>query len=155
MTISITSPVTGAAQTGLTSPTYTHVVDTAPDSNGKQVAVTALGGTQTGVSIGSVSSPFTTTFVRPKNLRSLSIVDPVTGVLRSIPRNEYHLITRKGAIPLAGQASVVAQVKTTMSVPAGTDAAAPAEIRAMLSMHFGVIAQQSAGIGDTVVSGVM
>jgi hypothetical protein len=130
-------------------------VDTAPDSNGKQVAVTALGGTQTGVSIGSVSSPFTTTFVRPKNLRALSIVDPITGVLRSIPRNEYHLITRKGAVPLLGQASVTAQTKTTMSVPAGCDAASPAEIRAMLSMHFGVIAQQSAGIGDTVVSGVM
>lgn len=155
MTVSITSPVTGAAQTGFTSPTYTHVTDTAPDNNGKQVAVTALGGTQTGASIGSVSSPFTTTFVRPKVLKSLSIVDPVTGVLRSIPRNEYHLITRKGALPLAGQAPVVAQVKTTIVVPAGTDLASAAEIRAMLSMHFGVIAQQSAGIGDTVVSGVM
>ena len=155
MTVNITSPVTGAAQTGLTSPTYTHVTDTAPDSNGKQVAVTALGGTQTGVTVSSVSSPFTTTFVRPKVLRALSVVDPVTGVLRSIPRNEYHLITRKGAIPLAGQAATTAQARTTMSVPAGTDAASPAEIRAMLSMHFGVIAQQSAGIGDTVVSGVM
>ena len=155
MTVNITSPVTGAAQTGFISPTYTHVTDTAPDSNGKQVAVTALGGTQTGVTVSSVSSPFTTTFVRPKVLRALSVVDPVTGVLRSIPRNEYHLITRKGAIPLAGQAATTAQARTTMSVPAGTDAASPAEIRAMLSMHFGVIAQQSAGIGDTVVSGVM
>lgn len=155
MTVSITSPVTGSAQTGLTSPTYTHVADTAPDSNGKQVAVTALGGTQTGVTISSVSSPFTTTFVRPKLLKALSVVDPVTGALRSVPRNEYHLITRKGAVPLTGQSSVTASVRTTISVPAGTDSASPAEIRAMLSMHFGVIAQQSAGIGDTVVSGVM
>ena len=138
MTVNITSPVTGAAQTGFTAPTYTHVTDTAPDSNGKQVAVTALGGTQTGATVSSVSSPFTTTFVRPKVLRTLSVVDPVTGVLRSIPRNEYHLITRKGAIPLAGQAPTTAQTRTTMSVPAGTDAASPSEIRAMLSMHFGV-----------------
>jgi len=155
MTVSITSPVTGAAQTGLTSPTYTHVNDQAPDNNGKQVAVTALGGTQTGVSVSSGSNPFTTTFVKPKVLKGLSAVDPVTGVLRSIPRNEYHLITRKGAVPLSGQAPVIAQVKTTIVVPAGTDVASPAEIRAMLSMHFGVIAQQSAGIGDTVVTGVM
>jgi hypothetical protein len=155
MTVSITSPVTGAAQTGLTSPTYTVVTDTAPQSNGKQVAVTALGGTQTGVTISSVSSPFTTTFVRPAVLKSLSIVDPVTGVLRSVPRNEYFLITRKGAIPLAGQPASIAQARSIFSIPAGSDAAAPAEIRAMLSMHFGVIAQQSAGIGDTVVSGVM
>jgi hypothetical protein len=130
-------------------------VDTAPDTNGKQVAVTALGGTQTGVSIGSVASPFTTTFIRPKVLRGLSVLDPVTGVLRQVPRNEYQLITRKGALPLAGQAPVVALVRTVISVPAGTDLTSPSEIRAMLSMHFGVIAQQSAGIGDTVVSGVM
>jgi hypothetical protein len=155
LTVSITSPVTGAAQTGFTSPTYTHVVDTAPDSNGKQVAVTALGGTQTGASIGSVASPFTTTFIRPKVLKGLQVLDPVTGVLRSVPRNEYQLITRKGALPLAGQAPVTALVRTVISVPAGTDLTSPAEIRAMLSMHFGVIAQQSAGIGDTVVSGVM
>jgi hypothetical protein len=155
MTISITSPVTGAAQTGFASPTYTHVVDTAPDSNGKQVAVTALGGTQTGASVSSVSSPFTTTFVKPKVLKALSAVDPVTGVLRSIPKNEYYLITRKGAVPLAGQAATQVLVKTIISVPAGVDTASPAEVRAALSMHFGVIAQQSAGIGDTVVSGVM
>lgn len=154
MTISITSPVTGAAQTGFTSPTYTHVTDNAPDNNGKQVAVTALGGTQTGASVSSVASPFTTTFVKPKVLKTLSLVDPVTGVLRSVPKNEYHLITRKGALPLAGQAPVVALARTTISVPAGCDLTSPSEVRAMLSMHFGVIAQQSAGIGDTVVTGV-
>jgi hypothetical protein len=49
MSISVTSPITGGAQTGLTSPTYTVVTDTAPPGNpGKQVAVTALGGTQAG-----------------------------------------------------------------------------------------------------------
>jgi hypothetical protein len=130
-------------------------VDTAPDSNGKQYAVTALGGTQTGVSVSSVASPFTTTFTRPKVLKGLSIVDPVTGVLRNIPRNQYGLNTRKGAVPLAGQAPVTAIIRTTFEVPAGADLASPAEIRAMLSAHIGVLSQQSAGIGDTLVTGVM
>ena len=45
MSIAVTSPITGQPQTGLTSPTYTVVADTAPAGNpGKQVAVTALGG---------------------------------------------------------------------------------------------------------------
>jgi len=42
MTFALSSPVTGAAQTGLTSPTYTVTADTPPDANAKQYAVTAL-----------------------------------------------------------------------------------------------------------------
>jgi len=61
MTWSPTTPVTGGAQTGFTAPTYTLSVDTAPDINGKQHAVTALGGTQAGVTSHSVSNPFTVT----------------------------------------------------------------------------------------------
>jgi hypothetical protein len=130
-------------------------VDTAPDSNGKQIAITALGGTQTGVTVGSVASPFTITFTKPKVLKGLSVVDPVTGVLRNVPRNQYGMITRKGAVPLAGQAPVTCIIRTTFEVAAGTDLASPAEIRAMLSAHIGGLTQQSAGIGDTLVSGVM
>lgn len=149
------SPVTGAAQTGLTSPTYTLVLDTALDNSGRQHAVSALGGTQTGVSVSSIASPFTTTFVRPKVLKTLGAVDPVTGVVRSIPHNDWQHITRKGAVPLAGQAPTTSTAKTIFSIAAGTDLASPAEIRALLSLHIGVEWQQSAGIGDTVVSGVM
>lgn len=50
MTIALSSPVTGGAQTGFTSPTYTLTADTPPaGSGGKQYAATALGGTQAGV----------------------------------------------------------------------------------------------------------
>lgn len=49
MTWSPSSPLTGASQSDLTSPTYTLTSDVAPNSNGEQAAVTALGGTQTGV----------------------------------------------------------------------------------------------------------
>jgi hypothetical protein len=65
------------------------------------------------------------------------------------------MITRKGAVPLAGQAPVTCIIRTTFEVAAGTDLASPAEIRAMLSAHIGGLTQQSAGIGDTLVSGVM
>lgn len=155
MSFSLTSPVTGAAQTGLTSPTYTHVSDIAPDSNGRQVAVTALGGTQTGVDAHSVARPFTTTFVRPKVLKGLGKANPVTGVVASVPRNTYKIITRKGVLPLAGQASVAMIVTTTIDVPAGSDLADPANVRACLSLHLGSLSQQSAGIGDTAISGIV
>lgn len=155
MSWSLTSPVTGAAQTGLTSPTYTHVADVAPDSNGKQVAVTALGGTQTSVIAHSVAAPFTTTFVRPKVFKALGKANPVTGLITSVPRNVYKIITRKGVLPLAGQPYATMLVTTIIEVPAGSDSADAANIRAALSMHIGSLSQQSAGVGDTGVSGII
>jgi hypothetical protein len=155
MTISVTSPITGAAQTGLTTPTYTLTVDTPPGPNGKQNAVTALGGTQMGVTTHSVASPFTVTAVRPLVFKQLSPVNPVTGVLKNIPKNTFKVITRKGVLPLAGQSPQVLLIETSISLPAGADLADPANVRAALSAHIGALSQQSAGIGDTTVTGIL
>jgi hypothetical protein len=121
----------------------------------KQWAVTALGGTQTGVIAHSIASPFTIAANRPQSYKVLGIVNPTTGQLRQVPRNEFSVITRKGVTPLAGQASVVAMVKTVVSVPAGSDLADPVSVRALISAHIGALSQQSAGLGDTCVSGIL
>jgi hypothetical protein len=155
MTFALTTPVTGAAQTGLTSPTYTIAADTPPDATAKQYAVTALGGTQTGVTVSSVSSPFTTSMFRPKNYQVLGKPNPTTGLIARVPRNTYKVITRKGVTPLAGQPIANMVVTTIIEVPAGSDVADSANIRAALSMHFGSVAQATSGIGDTVIQGVL
>lgn len=155
MTINVTSPITGAAQTGFTSPTYTLTADTPPNPNGKQNAVTALGGTQTGVSVHSVAAPFTVTAFRPAVFRQLGKANPVTGIIANVPRNVYKVVTRKGVLPLAGQPYQTMLVTTIIEVPAGADLASPAECRAALSAHIGALSQQSAGIGDTAVSGII
>lgn len=155
MSFALTSPITGQAQTGLTTPTYTHVTDSAPDITGKQVAVTALGGTQVGVTTHSMSSPFTITFFRPKVFRFLGKPNPTTGLIKDVPRNTFKLITRKGVLPLAGQPFQNMQVTTIIDLPAGSDTADAANVRAALSAHFGALVQQSAGVGDTAVSGVV
>lgn len=155
MAYSLSSPVTGAAQTGLTTPTYTVVADTPPNANSKQYAVTALGGTQTGVLAHSVSSPFTMAMFRPANPQVLKPVNPVTGVLSAVPMNTYKVNTRKGVIPLAGQASKTMTVTTIIEVPAGADTADANSVRAALSAHIGQLSQATAGIGDTTVNGVL
>jgi hypothetical protein len=155
MTVTLSSPVTGTAQTGLTSPTYTHVADTAPDPNAKAYAVTALGGTQTGVSIHSVSSPFLASFWRPKVFKILGKPNPVTGLIANIQNNVFRVRTQKGVTPLAGQPIKMMTVETTITVPAGADLADPANVRAALSMHFGSLSQVSSGLGDTTVQGVL
>jgi hypothetical protein len=156
MSLTLTSPVTGGAQTGFTSPTYTIATDTAPTSAGKQYAVSAIGGTQAGVdAASSPSRPFTVTLSRPQVLRTLAPVDPVTGVLRSVPRNTYKVIVRKGCTPLAGQSSQVLNATLELAIPAGADIADAANVRAALSLLIGSLNQISASIGDTLVTGVI
>lgn len=155
MAFAPTSPVTGAAQTGLTSPTYTILADSNPSNFGKQYYVSALGGTQTGVLAHSVASPFTMSCFKPANLKSLQPVNPVTGVLRSVPMNTYKVITRKGVIPLAGQASKPAMIKSELDIPAGSDLADPLSLRAMISAHIGLLTQISDGLGTTVLTGTI
>lgn len=150
-----TSPITGQAQTLLTSPTYSFAWDQNPDVNGKQVYVTALGGTQTGVTIHSVSSPFTLSMFRPKSLKTLQPVNPVTGVLRNVPMNDYKIICRKGVIPLAGQAPKTAMATITLSIPAGSDSADPVNIQAMLSLLFGVTVQIPTHFATSVLTGTI
>jgi len=156
MTMSLSSPITGAAQTGLTSPTYTIVTDMAPDANGKQYAVSAIGGTQAGVDTSStVNRPWTLTFFRPKAFKVLGKPNPSTGLITSVPRNVWKFLTRKGVIPLAGQPAATMMIETIIHVPAGADTADAANVRAALSSHLGALAQASSGIGDTSVTGVM
>jgi hypothetical protein len=156
MSFTVTSPVTGGAQTGFTTPTYTLATDAAPTSAGKQYAVTAIGGTQAGVdAASSPSKPFTATLSRPPVLKALGVVDPVTGVLRSVPRNTYKIGVRKGVTVLAGQAPVVCNMTISYDVPAGADIADAPNVRAAASLAHGIFAQISASIGDTLVSGVI
>lgn len=153
--ITMPASVTGSAQTGLTTPGYTLTVDTPPDVNAKQSAVTALTGTQAGVDAHSVSRPFTLTVFKPKIMAVLGKPNPTTGLIAQVPMNTYKVITRKGVTPLADQPSKPMLIRTDIEVPAGADVADPANIRAALSAHIGFLQQLSAGIGDTSINGVI
>jgi len=155
MTFALTSPLTGGAQTGFTSPTYTLVSDLAPDVNGKAYVVTALGGTQAGVTAHSVGSPFGLTWWRQKVFKTLGKTNPSTGLLPSVPFNRQKLVTRKGLTPLAGQPVSVGTITTIIEIPAGADTADAPNVRAMISAHVGALSNQSSGIGDTIVTGVV
>lgn len=150
-----TSPVVGTAAAGLTSPTYTLSADNAEFSNGKQYAVTALGGTQAGVSAHGMSSPFTVTMYKPKQPAILPGINPQTGQLRSVPKNTSKVITRKGVLPLAGQQPIPLLITTTIELPAGADLADANSVAAALSCHIGVLSVNSSAIIDSVKSGVL
>lgn len=149
------TPITGTAQTGLTSPTYTITEDTPPSANAKQYAVTALGGTQTGVLAHSISSPFTLTAMKPTTYRKVPAINPSSGQISNVPKNTHTILTRKGVIPLADQASELMLIRSEISIPAGADTADPLSIRAAISAHIGLLSQISSALGDTVITGVL
>jgi hypothetical protein len=152
MSISLTSPVTGATETGLTSPTYTNVVDQPPDVNAKQNYVTALGGTQTGVRVHSAADPFTVSFWRDKVIKTLGQLG-LNGQYADVPVNKYKVITRKGVIVALNQPPRVMIIRTEIEVPAGAETYDSANVRAAQSFHIGSLNQQSAGLGDTIAAG--
>lgn len=149
------SPITGSTQSRLTTPTYSIAADSNPDNNGKQYYVSALGGTQTGVIAHSVAAPFTLSMFRPKVLKTLQPVNPTTGVLRAVPTNTYKVLTRKGVIPLAGQAYKTLVIGTHLDIPAGSDLADPVSICAAISAHIGLLTQISNEISNSVLTGTI
>jgi hypothetical protein len=157
MSFTLTSPITGGAQTGFTTPAYVIALDSSPNgAAGKQYAVTSFTGTQTGVDTSSTpSNPFTINLSRPAVLRTIGPIDPITGALRSVPRNTYKVIVRKGMLPLAGQPKSVGNYTMTFDVPAGADTADAPNVRAALSLMIGSLNSISASIGDSLTSGVI
>lgn len=155
MTMLLTSPVTGGAQTGFTAPTYTLTADTAPDINARQFAVTALGGTQVGVTTHTVASPFTINVTRPKVFKSLGKPNPVTGLVKNVDVNVFKVIIRKGVLPLAAQPYFPFIIRAEFSVPAGSDTADAANLRGAVSLLVGALTQLSAGTGDSLVNGII
>jgi hypothetical protein len=153
--ITLPASITGAAQTGFTTPGYTTSPDSAVDTNQKQVAVTALTGTQVGVDVHSVSRPFIISATRPKVFAVLGKPNPTTNLVADVPMNKYRVKATKGVTPLAGQPPRNALFTCELSIPAGSDVADAPNIRAMISAAIGTLSSISAGLGDTTVNGVL
>lgn len=154
MTWSPDSSTTGGAQTGFTSPTFTLADDTPPVVNAKQKTVTALGGTQGSATANTASSPFTATFYKPSAIKALPAPNPLTGARGSVPNNQWKLIIRKGGNAASGT-PVTAIARLTIDIPAGMDSYNPDEVRALCSFLVGILSEESADLGDSLVTGVL
>jgi cysteine sulfinate desulfinase/cysteine desulfurase-like protein len=152
MAFSPSGVITGGAQSGFTSPTYTITADTAPEF-AKQWTVTAVGGTQTGVLVHSIGNPFTFMMSRDRVLKSLGAANPVTGVISPVPRNIYRMNVRKGILPYTDAPALPAIARLEFSIPAGGDFTDPENVRALVSLLAGLLSNQSSGIGDLLING--
>lgn len=153
MAISLSGAITGGAQTGLTSPTHTWTLAQAPTPQGKQYICTALGGTQTGVEVHAGSNPFLINFVVPGSYRAARY-NPNTGILSNPGKNVHKMILHKGvSIDNAGLNKDRMEIEALYRVPVGADIYDPESVRSGLSAFIGALNNQSAGVGDTLITG--
>jgi len=160
MSLNPTSPVTGAAISGLTSPTYTMTEDNA-DANSRRFMVTALGGTQTNVETHSASSPFTATVSRPQSLKTLPRANAVTGLIPAPPVNRYKIRFAKGVTIQGGTALALTETQSSIEVilnmPAGFELAANdiEDSKALFSFAIGFLSGNAQGLLDMAMTGLL
>lgn len=143
--------VTGAAVTGLASPSFTMSADQAPTSLGKQFAATALTGIA-GARAHSLSSPFTATWFREASPKQLGALNQ-NGQLITVPMNKHRLVVRCGMLPLAGQPYKPAIVRVEFDIPAGCELADVPQLKMLMSFVGGLIGQADNHF-NTVSTGV-
>lgn len=151
MSYTMTGVVTGAAITGFTSPTYTLTVDSAVNDNARKSIVTALGGTQAGVSVHAVSSPFAVTVTRPKQLKTLGRAN-LNGLIANVGSNAYRGLIEKGVIPLAGQPYKTAKFRWEFEIPSGSELADAPNIKGLFSFAGGFLNSNAIGMYDTATN---
>jgi hypothetical protein len=154
MTWSPDSSITGGTQTGGTFTAFVQVDDTPPQLNAKQKTVTSITQTTFAATANSASNPFTSTFYKPATLQKLPPPNPTTGLRGSIPNNQYKWVVRKGGLAAAG-VPVTAIARLTIDIPAGMDSYNPDEVRALASYLVGTLNEESADLGDTLVTAVL
>lgn len=156
MAVSLTTPVTGGLQTGMTTPAWTVVADNPPNaSTGKQWNVSALAsGSAASVRFHTISDPFTVLFERPGFFKTLAgLISGLTGLYGKVPDNIYRVKARKGVMIAANNLPRVMEIDARVAVPAGADAYDSPNVRACVSLFIGAMNQVSAGYGDTLVTG--
>jgi len=153
MTWSPDSSITGGAQTGFTSPTFTTADTVAPALNAKSKVVTAVSGVGS-AGANSISSPVSATLFLPAAPKALPVANPITGLRGSIPNNQTKLVVRYGGEAASG-VPATAIFRGTWDIPAGMDSFDPDTVRALTSLVIGLLSEESADLGDTLVQGSM
>jgi hypothetical protein len=127
----------------------------APDANSRQYVVTAVGGTQTGVRASSAGDPFTATIRKDKVYKTLPARNPVNGSYGNVPMNKTELLVRKGVYIDSDSTLRNANIRIIAELPAGCEVNDPANIRGLCSFALGLLAEEAADYGDSLVTGII
>lgn len=120
--------------------------------------MSALGGTQTGVEVHSGSRRFLANLVVPASWKAQREGNTSGGVGFGVGTvmsgfNTFNLLVLKGCtVDSIGNIRDL-RIRVTADLPIGADAHDSESVRAALSFAIGLLSNQSAGIGDTFITG--
>lgn len=131
MSINLIGPTTAVTAGSLTLATYTYSTDLAPDSLTRKFVRSAIGGTQTGVSINTIDKPAEILFRRPALFKTPSGFIASANRFNTVPRNTFKIRAKCGVNVTANQIEQLT-VNLDINVPAGAVAQDRASVDAAI-----------------------
>lgn len=117
MSINLAGPTAAITAGNLTAATYTFVSEMASDFRSKAFVLSALGGTQTGVTPHTVDAPKMFIVKKPASNAVASAYNTTTGRYGKVPKNTTRVIGKGSANVAAGQVETI-PITLDIAIPA-------------------------------------
>lgn len=131
MTINLAGPTTAVTAGSLTLATYTFSPDLNMDGRSRPYVVSAIGGTQSGVSVNTIDKPKIMNFRRPAQFRSPSGFVASANRFNTVPRNTFKVNGKYGVNVTANQVELMT-INLDINIPSGAGAQDRANVDAAL-----------------------
>lgn len=153
MAINLTGPTAAVTSSMLTTATYSFTPDMANDARSKVFVVTALGGTQTGVTTHRVDKPKRFIIKRPLQYLQPSAYNQTSGKFGKVPNNVTRAIMQ-GAADVAANQSAPLNITADFSIPAGSASYDRANVEACVMAFIAALWDQKEEICQAIYDGI-
>jgi len=141
MSITLAGPTAAITTTSLTAATYTFTSALAADNRSKAFVVSALGGTQTGVSAHSVDAPKKFNVKNPAQFLQPSAYNATSGRYGKVPKNSTRVVGTGSAKVTATQWETI-PMSLDIGVPAGAMSYDRANVEASVAFFIAALWDQ-------------
>jgi len=152
MAINLIGPTPAVTAGSLTLATYTFASDMNLDGRTRAYVVSALGGTQTGVTVNTIDKPKQVLFKRPPAFRSPSGFNASANRFTTVPRNTFKVLGKYGVNVTSNQIEM-ATFNLDLNIPAGAVAQDRASVDAAILSYIAALYDQKEEIIQAVYDG--
>lgn len=155
MSINLTGPTAAVTTTDskISAGTYTFVADQANDLRTKVFAVSAIGGTQTGVQKHTAEAPKQLMFRRPASYAQLGGYNQVSGKYSKVPKNVTRIIGKGSAQVVLNQWEII-PMTLDIGIPAGSASYDAANVEASVMMFITGLYDQKEELCQAIIDGL-
>lgn len=138
MTVEVTTTSLTTTTDTLTGAGYTFAADLATDGRSRVAVVSALVGTQPGVTVSSVDKPKKVIFKKPAQFAVPRGYNAISGRYAVVPKNSYRIIGQGAANVTASQIETI-PIVLDIAIPAGATSYDRANVEASFLAFLGAV----------------